>query len=51
LTEDGQRFAKLIKGALDIYYLGLPHGLTATQADVVNRDLFAFCAEGKRKVA
>jgi len=28
-----------------------PHGLTATHADLVNRDLLAFCQQGKRKVA
>ena len=32
----------LIKGAKEIYYPGLPHGLTATHADQVNRDLLAF---------
>ena len=41
----------LIKGAVEIYYPGLPHGLTATHADVVNRDLLAFCQQDKRKVA
>jgi hypothetical protein len=34
-----------------IYYPGLPHGLTATHADLVNRDLLAFCQQGQRKVA
>jgi non-heme chloroperoxidase len=46
-----RRSAKLIKGAAEIYYPGLPHGLTATHADVVNRDLLAFCQRGKRKAA
>jgi non-heme chloroperoxidase len=46
-----RKSAKLIKGAAEIYYPGLPHGLTATHADLVNRDLLAFCQQGKRKVA
>ena len=46
-----RRSAKLIKGAVELYYPGLPHGLTATHADLVNRDLLAFCQHGKRKVA
>ena len=44
----GKKSAKLIKGAVEIYYPGLPHGLTATHADLVNRDLLAFCQKGKR---
>ena len=43
--------AKLIKGATEIYYPGLPHGLTATHADIVNRDLLAFCQQAKQEVA
>jgi non-heme chloroperoxidase len=46
-----RKSAKLIAGALEIYYPGLPHGLTATHPDVVNRDLLAFCEQGQRKVA
>lgn len=46
-----RKSATLIKGAVEIYYPGLPHGLTATHADVVNRDLLAFCQQDKRKVA
>ena len=46
-----RKSAKLIKNVAEIYYPGLPHGLTATHADVVNRDLLAFCQQGKRKVA
>src|SRR5262245_52252500 len=46
-----RKSAKLIKGAAQTYYPGLPHGLTATHADLVNRDLLAFCQQGKRKVA
>ena len=46
-----KRSARLIKGAAEIYYPGLPHGLTATHADLVNRDLLAFCQQGKQRVA
>ena len=51
VKESAKKSAKLIKGAVEIYYPGLPHGLTATHADVVNRDLLAFCQQGKRQVA
>ena len=51
VKDSAKKSAKLIKGAVEIYYPGLPHGLTATHADLVNRDLLAFCEQGKRKVA
>jgi len=51
VKDSGKKSAKLIKGAVEIYYPGLPHGLTATHADVVNRDLLAFCQQGTRQVA
>jgi non-heme chloroperoxidase len=38
----GKRSAKLIKGAQELFYPGLPHGLTATNADQVNVDLLKF---------
>jgi non-heme chloroperoxidase len=38
----GKRSARIIEGAREIYYPGLPHGLTATHADQVNGDLLAF---------
>jgi len=38
----GKRSAKLIKRAKEIFYPGLPHGLTATNADQVNADLLNF---------
>lgn len=38
----GRRSARLIKGATELFYPGLPHGLTSTHADQVNRDLLAF---------
>src|SRR5678816_3469432 len=40
-----RRSAKLIKGAVETYYPGLPHGLTATHADLINRDLLEFCKQ------
>jgi len=46
-----RKSVKLIKGATELYYPGLPHGLTATHADQVNRDLLAFCKQGKRETA
>jgi len=51
VKDSGKKSAKLIKGAVEIYYPGLSHGLTATHPDLVNRDLFAFIQDGKRKVA
>jgi non-heme chloroperoxidase len=51
VKDSAKKSAKLIKGAVEIYYPGLPHGLTATHADIVNRDLLAFCQQGKRQVA
>jgi non-heme chloroperoxidase len=46
-----RKSARLIAGAVELYYPGLPHGLTATHAELVNRDLLAFCRQGARKVA
>jgi len=43
VKESAKKSARLIKGAVEIYYPGLPHGLTATHADLVNRDLLTFC--------
>jgi non-heme chloroperoxidase len=42
LNISGKRSAKLIKGAKELFYPGLPHGLTATHADQVNADLLEF---------
>ena len=47
VKDSAKKSAQLIKGAVEIYYPGLPHGLTATHADLVNRDLLAFCQQGK----
>ena len=51
VKDSAKKSAQLIKGALEIYYPGLPHGLTATHADIVNRDLLTFIKDSKRKVA
>jgi non-heme chloroperoxidase len=42
INNTGRQSAKLIQGAKEIYYPGLPHGLTATHADQVNSDLLQF---------
>ena len=42
IKDSAKKSAKLIKDAAEIYYPGLPHGLTATNADQVNSDLLAF---------
>jgi len=42
VKDSARKSARLIKGAKEIYYPGLPHGLTATNADQVNADLLAF---------
>ena len=51
VKDSAKKSARLNKGATEIYYTGLPHGLTATHPDVVNRDLLEFCQQGKRKAA
>ena len=51
VKDSGRKSAKLIKGATEIYYPGLSHGLTATHPDLVNRDLLAFIRQDKRRVA
>jgi non-heme chloroperoxidase len=51
VRNSGKKSAQLIKGAVEIYYPGLSHGLTATHPDLVNRDLLAFCQQGQRKAA
>jgi non-heme chloroperoxidase len=38
----GKKSVKLIKGAREIFYPGLPHALTATNPDQVNADLLEF---------
>ena len=50
----GKRTAKLIKGATELFYPGLPHGLTATNPDQVNGDLLKFVEsvqKGRRAAA
>jgi non-heme chloroperoxidase len=51
VKDSAKKSAKLIKGAVEIYYPGLPHGLTATHPDLVNRDLLAFLRQSQQKVA
>ena len=51
VRNSAKKSAQLIKGATEIYYPGLSHGLTATHPDLVNRDLLAFIQQGQRKVA
>jgi non-heme chloroperoxidase len=51
VKNSGRKSAQLIKGAVEIYYPGLSHGLTATHPELVNRDLLAFCEQAKRMVA
>ena len=51
VKDSARKSARLIRGSTEIYYPGLPHGLTATHADVVNRDLLAFCRQSKQKAA
>jgi non-heme chloroperoxidase len=50
VRNSARKSAKLIKGAVEIYYPGLSHGLTATHPDLINRDLLAFCQQGTRSV-
>ena len=42
IKDSAKKSARLIKGAQEIYYPGLPHGLTATNGDQVNADLLKF---------
>ena len=50
VKNSAKKSAKMIKGATEIYYPGLSHGVTATHPDLVNRDLLAFCRQGKQMV-
>src|SRR5262249_7069815 len=51
VKDSAKKSARLIKGAAEIYYPGLSHGLIATHPELVNRDLLAFIQQSKRKVA
>jgi non-heme chloroperoxidase len=42
VKNSGQKSARLIKGAKEIYYPGAPHGITATHQDQINAELLAF---------
>jgi non-heme chloroperoxidase len=46
-----RKAVKLLRNVSEIDYPGLPHGLTATHPDQVNRDLLAFCRQVKHMVA
>ena len=51
VKDSARKSAQLIKGAVEIYYPGLSHGVPATHPELVNRDLLAFCEQAQRKVA
>jgi non-heme chloroperoxidase len=42
VKDTARKSARLIKGAVERYYPGAPHGVTATHQDQVNEDLLAF---------
>jgi non-heme chloroperoxidase len=42
VKDSGQKTARIVKGAKDIYYPGAPHGMFATHQSQVNADLLAF---------
>ncbi len=49
VKDSAKKSARPIKGAKEIYYPGVPHGLTATHQDQVNADPLAFIREPARK--
>jgi non-heme chloroperoxidase len=42
IKDSGQKSARIVKGAKDIYYPGAPHGMFATHQTQVNNDLLNF---------
>jgi non-heme chloroperoxidase len=42
VKDSARKSAQLVKDAVEIYYPGAPHGLTATHQDRVNKDLLDF---------
>jgi len=50
VKNSAKKSARMINGATEIYYPGLSHGVTATHPELVNRDLLAFCRQGKQMV-
>jgi non-heme chloroperoxidase len=40
--DSARKAARLVKGAIEKYYAGAPHGITATHQDQVNAELLAF---------
>jgi non-heme chloroperoxidase len=45
-ANSGPLSAKLLKNATTRFYPGLPHGMPATHADVINKDLLSFIQAG-----
>lgn len=43
--------AKIVRNATLKIYEGAPHGMPSTRKDEINRDLLAFCREGRRAAA
>jgi non-heme chloroperoxidase len=48
VKDSAKKSAKLIKGAVEIYYPGLSHGLTATHPDQINNDLLNFMKQDRQ---
>jgi len=48
VKDSARIWARLIKGAKEIYYPGAPHGLTATHQDRVNADLLDFLGKAQK---
>jgi len=46
VKDSAKKWARLIKGAKDVYYPGAPHGITATHQDAINAELLAFLKAG-----
>src|SRR5258707_15770111 len=52
VKNSAMKWARLIKGAKDVYYSGAPHGITPTHQDQINAELLSFIKdEGKYHVA
>ena len=48
VKDSSKKTAKLIKGAMEIYYPGAPHGLTSTLPDRFNTDMLEFLKKGSK---
>jgi non-heme chloroperoxidase len=42
VKNSARKSARLINGAIDIYFPGAPHGITATNQDEINAELLKF---------